>query len=122
MANCPTGSDPREWVEYYVNELGWSLIPVNDKKIPIKQGWNEYRNNPMSVDMLMWYVGQGYGLGAITGDKLFYAIDDDYPKHPEATQPGWYDGFESSVVCKTQMADDTTTSNHSTCLTSKTLS
>jgi GTPase SAR1 family protein len=100
--NIPTTDNYKEWIEYYVNELHWSLMPVHANKIPVLSGWDKLREEPLSIDMLLYWVEKrGFQLGALTGDKLFYVIDDDYPKHSDRKRPAETD-LESTVVAKTQ--------------------
>lgn len=96
----PDNNDPKAWARYYVKALGWSLVPLRDGKIPIIKDWDKLRKTPLSIEMLDWYIDQGYSLGSVTGDSLFYVLDDDYPKHPEVEKPEWLE-LDSTVISRT---------------------
>jgi hypothetical protein len=92
-----------EWIDLYLN-LGFVMFPVTQEKIPPGNmtEWEKFLETPMKKEMLLYYVEKrGFNLAAITSDKTFYVVDDDYPKHPDSSRPGGSE-MDSTIVAKTQ--------------------
>lgn len=98
-----TDQELNKWLDLYEN-LGFVLFPVGKNKIPppAMKKWQDFLKAPMSREMLVYWVQErGMYLAAITSDKTFYAVDDDYPKEPKLKRPANTE-LESTVIAKTQ--------------------
>lgn len=92
-----------KWMDLY-EALGFVMFPVNQDKRPpsFMKNWDKLLKQPMSRDMLEYYVlKRKLNLAAITSDQTFYVADDDYPKHPEIKRPPDTE-MDSTIVAKTQ--------------------
>lgn len=92
-----------KWIDLYLN-LGFVLFPVTKDKIPppAMKRWQDFLKEPMSKEMLIYWVKErGCVLAAITSDKTFYVVDDDYPKYPDQKRPSGTD-LDSTIIAKSQ--------------------
>lgn len=103
MSATITQEDFNKWMDLYEN-LGFVMFPVTKEKVPppSMKRWQDFLKQPMSRDMLEYYVmKRGMSLAAITSDQTFYVVDDDYPKHPNIKRPSGME-MDSTIVAKTQ--------------------
>lgn len=76
-------NNPKEFLQKYIEEYAWSVIPIDENKRPIMTSWKECQEKPLTVDEFMNEVSEGSrkqritkGVGIVTGLVSFVTVVD----------------------------------------------